>query len=512
MRDLHAVIAAVAVLLLAGSGSAGAVDRTWLDAANRPTRDAYEALTLLHDAAVEGLDPADYQSSLLDSLAAALAQAPAADAAVRFDGMLTSNMVRYLHDLHSGRVDPRAAGFRMAAPPDHHDFAAVLRDAVARHRLRQAAEELTPPFAMYRALREALARYRGLAGDATLTHLPLPERTLRPGEQATGIPALRRFLVAVGDLPSNSAESAASAIYDPPLVAAIERFQARHGIDSDGVIGPQTKSALRVPLAARTRQLELALERLRWLPHLGDDRLVAINIPMFRLWAWDGRPANLPSLDMEVIVGRALSTQTPVFVETMESVIFRPYWNVPASIVRHEILPRIARNPAYLEGQNMELLAGPEDGARVVPPTPENIERLKRGALRVRQRPGPNNALGLVKFVFPNNENIYMHATPAAQLFSQSRRDFSHGCVRVADPIRLAEWVLENRPEWTRDRIVAAMEGRGTVRVDLERPIQVILFYVTAAVMPDDGTLRFAEDIYKHDAKLERALEGRAGK
>jgi murein L,D-transpeptidase YcbB/YkuD len=497
------------VVLFGGEAPTARGESMWVDAAGRPTRDAYEALTLLQNATVEGLDPAEYQSVVLDSLSAALAHVDSRDDAARFEAMLTSSTLRYLRDLHSGRVDPRVAGFRMTLPPDHHDFAALLRSAVAEHRLPATAAELAPPFALYRALRDALARYRSLASDRTLDGFALSATTLRPGDTASELSLLRRRLVALGDLAAGPV-SAEAAVYDAPLVAAVKRFQRRHGIEPDGVVGRQTEAALGVPLAARVRQLELALERLRWLPHPSDEPLIAVNIPMFHLWAWDSHPAEAPSLDMDVIVGRAVNTQTPVFVEEMRSVVFRPYWNVPSSIVRHEILPRIESDLAYLDRQNMEIVAGPGDDARIVAATVENVERLKQGALRIRQRPGPNNSLGLVKFVFPNDENVYMHGTPAMQLFSRSRRDFSHGCVRLEDPIGLAEWVLNDHPEWTRERIVAATLGEQPVRVDLRRPIQVILFYVTAAVMPDDGTVRFAEDIYGHDVKLERALARRS--
>ena len=240
----------------------------------------------------------------------------------------------------------------------------------------------------------------------------------------------------------------------------MKRFQARHGLENDGVLGQRTHTALGIPLAWRIRQIELALERVRWLPHPGGERVVAISIPMFRLWAWGAMPpTRTPTLSMGVIVGRALRTETPVFVEQMREVIFRPYWNVPPSIARHEILPILERDPDYLRRQGMEIVSGPGDDARAVAATAENLARLRRGALRLRQRPGPRNALGLVKFVFPNQENVYMHGTPAQELFSRSRRDFSHGCVRVEDPVALAEWVLEDRPEWTRDRIIAAMAG-----------------------------------------------------
>jgi murein L,D-transpeptidase YcbB/YkuD len=231
---------------------------------------------------------------------------------------------------------------------------------------------------------------------------------------------------------------------------------------------------------------------------------------MFRLWTWNTIPPDdTPAFGMSVIVGRALDTETPVFEHEMRELIFRPYWNVPPSILREEILPIIKRDPAYLERENMEIVRGPGDDAVAVDATRENIAGLERGALRLRQRPGPRNALGLVKFVFPNEENVYMHGTPAQALFERSRRDFSHGCVRVEDPVRLAEWALAEQPDWNRDRIIAAMDGPESFHVRLAQPIQVILFYTTAAVMPEDGTLHFAEDIYRHDARLDRALRAR---
>ena len=283
----------------------------------------------------------------------------------------------------------------------------------------------------------------------------------------------------------------------------MRRFQGRHGLDADGALGKATLAALAVPVAQRTTQLELALERLRWLPHLDEHGFLAVNIPMFHLWGWGARPVRgTPDFEMDVIVGRALDTETPVFVEELRYLIFRPYWNVPPSILRNEILPAIARDRSYLDRQNMEIVAGAGDDASALEATDENLARLRTGGLRVRQRPGPKNSLGLVKFVFPNDDNIYMHGTPAPQLFGRARRDFSHGCVRVADPVKLAEWLLRDRPEWTRERVLAAMQGPASERVTLTRPVQVILFYLTAVVMPEDGSVRFADDIYGHDGRL----------
>jgi murein L,D-transpeptidase YcbB/YkuD len=211
---------------------------------------------------------------------------------------------------------------------------------------------------------------------------------------------------------------------------------------------------------------------------------------------------------MRVTVGRATLSQTPVFVEQMESVTFRPFWNVPASIARGELLPELRRDPGLLDRQSMDIVSGPGDNAAVVPVSPEALDRLARGELRLRQRPGPQNALGLVKFVFPNQDDVYMHATPAPRLFGRARRDFSHGCIRVEDPTGLAEWLLEGQG-WTRAQIVEAMEGPVTRTVVLRRPVQVVLFYITALVAPGDARVHFVEDIYKHDRALERALAAR---
>jgi murein L,D-transpeptidase YcbB/YkuD len=200
-----------------------------------------------------------------------------------------------------------------------------------------------------------------------------------------------------------------------------------------------------------------------------------------------------------------------VFADAIRAVIFRPYWNVPRSIVRHELLPIVRRDPGYLERHDMELVRGDGAEATVVIPIEENLDLLAQGKLSLRQRPGPTNALGLVKFDFPNVNNVYMHDTPAAELFSRSRRDFSHGCVRVEDPVTLATWALKDEPEWSRTRVIAAMSAGRSTSVKLSRPIQVILFYVTAAVMPEDGTVRFAADIYGHDTRLEEALANRRG-
>lgn len=474
----------------------------WLDAAGRPSLDAQSSLAMLSAAEREGLNPADYR---VPALPAAVPGEMAEDATALWDVRLSLAVLRYLRHLHHGRVDPRTLGMRLPPPRDNApDLVAALRDALEAHRVALAADRLAPPLEQYRQLRTVLAGYRAMAANpAQAMPMPPVAAPLRPGQPHPALEALRQRLSAFGDLGDPAPPSPT---YDPPLVDAMRRFQRRHGLAQDGVLGPATVTALNVAPAQRVKQIELAMERLRWLPDLTQRRTVAINIPMFRLWAWDPADrAGTSPLGMGVIVGRAFNTQTPVFVEQMSHVIFRPYWNVPRSIVRNEILPALARNPGYLQRNEMEIVRGAGDDAAPVAATAENIELLRQGVLRLRQRPGPRNSLGLVKFVFPNDANVYLHGTPAQALFARSRRDFSHGCVRVEDPVALAQWTLKDLTGWTREHIEAAMEAERPQRVDLRSAIQVVLFYTTAVAMPG-GEIHFADDIYRHDERLARAL------
>ncbi len=451
----------------------------WSEALRREARD------LLERAGEHGLAPGDYR-----------------------EGPVEAAFALFLRHLHGGRVRPADLGFRVRGGAlDGGPVEAALRSAVAAGRLRDAVEALAPPLAQYTQLRAALAQYRSLAARAPFAPLPVVKKA-RAGDAYAGAPALRERLVAFGDLEADAPVSATH--LDDSLAAALRRFQTRHGLEADGVLGRATLAALAVAPASRVRQIELAMERLRWLPRRTGRLFVAINIPMFRLWAWDGAsPEASPALAMGVIVGRAMRTQTPVFADEMTHLVFRPYWNVPRSILRNEVLPAIERDAGYLARHDMEIVAGGGDDARPLAPTPDTLAALHAGALRVRQRPGPKNSLGLVKFIFPNDDNVYLHGTPAMSLFARSRRDFSHGCVRVENPPALAQWLLRDQPAWTAERIEAAMQGTQTLQVNLRSAVPVILYYLTAALSPDDGLLHFADDLYGHDAKLERALAAR---
>jgi murein L,D-transpeptidase YcbB/YkuD len=366
-----------------------------------------------------------------------------------------------------------------------------------------------PALPAYERLKGVLARYRDLAGGPWP---PLPEPSpgttqIVPGAAYAGAYALRERLVLLGDL-SADAPPAPSPRYDATLVAAVKRFQARHGLVEDGIVGRETRRALDVPPATRVRQIELALERLRWLPPLRSGPVIAINVPSYRLWAFDAPLApGAPALAMRVIVGRASAAmQTPIFASAMRSVEFSPYWNVPQSIVRNEILPKLRHDARYLAREDMEIVG---NGTSASPPIDEaTFARLASGELRIRQRPGPKNALGGIKFVLPNAMSIYLHGTPAQELFRSTRRDFSHGCIRVEDPLALAGFALRDRPEWTPERTREATTTGEPLTVPLPGPIAVLIFYTTA-IVDGAGRALFLPDVYGYDARLDRALRAR---
>lgn len=471
------------------------------------TTQARAMVSALRGAGDYGLRPGDYGAQDLRERLARLDNAPRPAARAAFDLRLSAAALRLVDDLHYGRVDAREAGFEIGTGPPAIDAAAVLARLARAADTRAVLAAVEPPFRHYRLLLAQLARYRALATDPALTRLPpLPARLVRRGESYAGIPRLRRLLAALGDLPVSLATDTGT-VLDAPLAEALTRYQARHGLEPDAILGPATFAQLTRPLAYRVRQIVLTLERWRWLPYF-DAPSIVVNIPQFRLYAFAGPgDSEAGMLRMNVIVGGVYPrTRTPVFSGKLRYVVFRPYWDVPYSITKREMLPQIHADPAYLATHDLQIVDGPGDTATVVAPTPRAIAALATGRLRLRQRPGPDNALGLVKFIFPNAHNVYLHATPAHSLFSKARRDLSHGCIRVADPVALARYVLRNADtEWTRSRIEAAMHGTHTERVDLVTPVPVYILYGTA-VAAEDGRALFFNDIYGQDRRLSRLL------
>jgi L,D-transpeptidase YcbB len=473
-----------------------------------PSTQALAIIRILKNADSEGLNPEDYDGPRWESRVAALAQcSPVAESdLVRFDVALTVSAMRYISDLHLGRVNPHLFHFELDMDHTSFDLSEFLREklvSASETDIETAVEAIEPPFPTYHRTLNALRTYLELARRDDGELLPVPRKAIRPGDSYAGLPRLTRLLVLLGDLPETEKEVEPHAMYEGGLVAAVKRFQQRHGLEPDGLIDAQTLKDLNTPLSRRVVQLQLTLERLRWLPHQFQRPAIIVNIPEFRLRAVDEQYHW--ALFMKVVVGRAYRHQTPVFASNIKSVIFRPYWNVPVSIVRAELLPHIDKDPAYLVKNSYEIVD--HTGTVVVQdPISERVKRqLRSGKLGIRQIPGPNNALGLLKFDFPNPHDVYMHGTPAMELFSRSRRDFSHGCIRVEDPVVLAAWLLRDKPEWTADHIRAATLEDKTLRVDLERSVPVLIVYGTAVVM-EDGEVHFFRDIYGQDATLEQAL------
>jgi len=481
----------------------------WFEA-GRPASAAQEAIAILAAADEDGLDPLDYGAAALSRAVDSARNGPPPDEAAQaqLDAALTGALQHYLNDRQRGRIDPRQVHARFdlprAGPLLGADF---LRTAVAQGRLTEAVRQAAPQLPMYEGLRRALASYRLLKDHpAWSTPLPAPPgRKLEDGQTYAGLLPLAQRLEAVGDLPPGTP---VPPTYMEPLVSALQAFQQRHGLTPDGILGQATLRQLNVTPASRARQIELTLERLRWTPYLRAPRMIVINVPEFRLHAYEVHNGQIDvKLSMKVIVGKALDTRTPLFSEDMRFIEFSPYWNVPYSIARKELVPRLQRSPGYFHKEGFEFV---DAGGQVVATLSDaHLDAVMAGAWRIRQRPGPLNALGDIKFVFPNNESIFLHHTPTPKLFERDRRDFSHGCIRVEAPVPLARFVLQDQPDWTEERIQAAMVKGETSTLRLKAPLPVLIAYSTVVV--NDQRVFFYPDLYGHAQVLDQALRRHTG-
>jgi murein L,D-transpeptidase YcbB/YkuD len=457
------------------------------------------------DAGKKGLDPEDYDASRWEERIHSLRDPSNASALARLDVALSVCAMRYVSDLRIGRINPQHFKFGLSVERKKYDLATFVRDRIlVASDLRAVLDEVEPPFAGYRQTDHALSRYIDLARTDDGEKLPDVKKPIDPNQPYAGVPRLVRFLRLVGDLPAEATLPEDHQTYGGSLVDAVKHFQRRHGLDPDGRLGSSTIKQLNVPLRDRVLQIKLTLERWRWLPAEFSAPPIIVNIPDFRLRALDDN--NKVAMDMRVVVGKAMRTQTPVFTREMTYVVLRPYWNVPPSILRGEIIPAIQRDRSYIARKNYEVTTTDGNVVTSGEISDDVLAQLRAGNLAVRQKPGPSNALGLIKLIFPNEHNVYLHSTPSQAAFSRSRRDFSHGCIRVEKPAELAAWVLRNNPDWTVERVQQGMQGgKDNITVNLVKPVPVFIVYGTALAY-DDGEVHFSDDIYGHDVKLAAAL------
>jgi murein L,D-transpeptidase YcbB/YkuD len=499
MRDFDRLLAAVQQLyasrdyapLWLEEGEAGAHVRRACDKLAR----AYE----------HGLRPGDYLFGPLDT--GTMGNFQAGDrtlALARIDLALSLSSLRYVKDLHEGRFSPRQLALDLDVAHRTLDLVEELRAILAAEDPETAVDARAPALEGYWLLKRELARYREIA--STDPWRPLHDAAVvRPGDPYPDLGALRHRLVLAGDLAEDSRGT--GDVYEGEVVEGVRRFQLRHGRTEDGIIGKETFACLNVPWSDRVAQIATGLERWRWLPDTPTGRAIVVNVPAYvlRAYSFDGERPTM-ELQSRVIVGKSYHRyQTPIFSGRIRYLEFRPRWNVPRSIIRNELLPKLDQ-PGYLDDRGYEIVPSFGPDVEPLPVTAENVVRVRKGTLQIRQRPGPNNALGLVKFIFPNEHDVYLHDTPARSLFEEARRDFSHGCIRVGRPADLAAWVLAGTPEWDRAAIDRAMSEGGPTRVTVEGDVPVFILYTTAFSDPDTGLLFFSDDIYGLDEELARKL------
>jgi L,D-transpeptidase YcbB len=451
------------------------------------------------NAAAEGLNPLDYDVQFVENLKPApslnpfgggLDAAQVADADVR----LTYTFSRYADHLLRGRVRPGEVDKHWFGNQRDTDVAKVLQASLTSDNVQASLSGLAPRHPQYDALRQALARYREIAGGGGWPVVPQGALALRPGKPSPHVVTLQKRLALTGDFTGAPAPATPDALFDDLTREAVKTFERRHGFKDDGLLDKEVLAALNVPVSVRLRQMELNLERWRWLPEDLGSRHILVNIPSFQLTGYEN---GQPTIEMRVVAGKP-ETPTPIFSDVMSSVVFSPYWNIPPEIAREETIPAVLRDPGYLSKNNLEVVRND----KVV--SPGQVDWNDKG-VRFRQRPGTENSLGLVKFLFPNKFDVYLHDTPADNLFARVGRDYSHGCVRVENPLELTLWVLRDQPEWTAARIDAAMHSGEEKHLAVKSKLPVHIVYHTAWV-GSDGRVMFHPDVYGHDEAQVKVL------
>jgi murein L,D-transpeptidase YcbB/YkuD len=477
-------------------------DAVWIKN-GKPTPQADAMLSEFSNAMKRGLRPEDYDASKWQERVANL-KSP--EGAAMFDVALTVNAMRFISDLHMGRANPAHFTFGIKGYDDRKiDASAILNNQVLdASDVTKALDSVEPQAAQYGQLKTALAHYLDLVPQDHSTPLPEIDSKAKLIPLTASYPAmqsLQQKLVLFGDLSTGGDPNASADINT--VTDALKHFQHRNGIAEDGKLGHDVVVALNTPVSARITQIADSMERWRWLNDDYQNAAIMVNLPEFQLRAFEGTGADHHEVFRMNVVDGASSDDThhtPMIADQMKYLVFRPYWNVPPSIAKKEIIPHMEKQPGYLGAKNYETV-----DLKGQPASPD-MARIAQGTVMVRQKAGTSNSLGLVKFMFPNQFNVYLHDTNEKALFTRTRRDYSHGCVRVQDPPKLADWVLRDNPKWDADAIAEAMtNGEDNKSVSLAKPIPVVIFYATA--WSDDGEIHFFKDMYGYDADLEKTLD-----
>lgn len=443
----------------------------------------------------DGLLPGDFHDKIIAGFAD---QKLVGTAAADRDIVLSDAFVRLLYQLFFGKVSPNGldADWNFARSMPSEDPVKLISTAIAEDRIAQLVERTKLAHPLYLGLKATLQAYTQYEVSGGWPQIPTGP-VVKPGATDPRLPLLRQRLSVTGEY--QPGDNAQSDILDETLAQALRKFQLSHGLEAAGTLGPQTLSALNVSVEQRIEQIRANLERARWILRGVGDEMVVVNIAGYYLRVVLG---GKPVWGTRVIVGQTYH-KTPIFTEQMKQIVFNPDWTVPRSIVRNEIFPKASANPGYLAANNYTLTSA------TGPVEPSSLDWSQWTGptfpYGVVQRPGPKNALGLVKFLFPNKHSVYLHDTPGRGLFGKSGRTFSHGCIRVEDPLKLAEIILANRLGWDRAKIDATVAAGKLSQVNLPKPLPVLLLYWT--VDPQfDGTAHFYDDIYGRDARLLKAL------
>ena len=497
--------------------------------AKGPLPQAYEMVEVIKDSDKEGLNPGDYNLTQIDYALKRLDESSGKGGAAQsstlaeLDLLLSNAFLNYGHDVLYGRVRPEQINLELMFGETPVSLNHLLLTSVSGNSVKDSLGNLFPQYPVYGKLRDALDQYREYADKGSWPTVPGGSK-LKKGSRGPRVTALRDRLKVTGEL---SASAPDSDIFDEELHRAVIRYQERNGLYVDGVAGDSTLESLNVPASERVRQIELTMERWRILPRNMGSRFVLVNIANYHLY---GVANNMDRTQMRIVVGKP-KWNTPIFSEQMTHMVINPFWNIPPSIFRDDIVPRVREDPNYMSDRNiqavgLEMPAIEEDEAAVDeesleasgaeeaveaehPLKAEYRSQVLSGKYRLRQYPGPSNPLGRVKFLFPNKHSVYLHDTPNRGYFLRSQRNFSHGCIRVEKPIDLAEFVLYSDPEWNGSKVQSTINSGKTKTVHLPEPLPVYVLYFTAWAN-EDGSVSFHKDIYGLDNVLANALRQKA--